>query len=122
MIVIFPEHQQCNVNLQKGHSGGSGLAVSPMIKSTKDVEWEKRIGAGNWNCLPSPSGGSFRLIGLGSQNPLFPSRGRILSPPTLREEIFFYLSTTSSFLLGIIFPFSKIIFPRSKGFKSWKIR
>ena len=52
-----------------------------------------------------PSEGSFRLIGFDSQNPLLPSWGRILSPPSLREQIFFSLSTTSSSLSGIIFLF-----------------
>ena len=52
-----------------------------------------------------PSGGSFQLIGFSSLNPLLPSRGRILSPSSLREEIFFFLSTTSSSLLGIAFHF-----------------
>ena len=66
-----------------------------------------------------PSEGSFRLIGFGSQNPLLPSRGRILSPPSLREEIFFSLSMTSSSLLGIAFPFSKIISSMGEGFESW---
>ena len=32
------------MNLQKGRSGGSGLAAFPMIKSTKNAEKEKRIG------------------------------------------------------------------------------
>ena len=43
LIIIFPEHQQRNVNLQKGHYGGDGAAVSPMIKSEKSAEREKRI-------------------------------------------------------------------------------
>ena len=68
-----------------------------------------------------PSGGSFRLIGFGSRNPLISSWDRILSPPSLREKIFFSLSTTSSSLLEIIFPFSKIISPSSEGFEGWKI-
>ena len=33
------------MNLQKRHSGGGGWAASPMIKSTKNIEMEKRIGA-----------------------------------------------------------------------------
>ena len=32
------------MNLQKGHSGGGGMAASPMIKSAKSTEKEKRIG------------------------------------------------------------------------------
>ena len=52
-----------------------------------------------------PSGGSFRFIGFGSRNPLLPSRGRIPSPPSLREEIFFSLSTTSSSFFGDCFSF-----------------
>ena len=39
--------------------------------------------------LSFPNGGSFRLIGFGSRNPFLHSWGRILSPPSLREEIFF---------------------------------
>ena len=66
-----------------------------------------------------PNGGSFLLIGFSLQNPLLPSRGRILSPSSLREEIFFSLSTTSSSLLRIAFPFSRIISPRIEGFGSW---
>ena len=45
LTVKFPEHQQRNVNLQKGCSGGGGSAASPMIKLAKIVEREKRIGA-----------------------------------------------------------------------------
>ena len=52
-----------------------------------------------------PSGGSFLLTGFGSRNPLLPSWVRILSPPSLREEIFFFLTTTCSSLLGIAFFF-----------------
>ena len=66
-----------------------------------------------------PSGRSFQLIGSDSRNPLIPSRGMILSPPSLREEIFFSLLMTSSSVLGIVFPFSRIISPRSEGFESW---
>ena len=76
LIVRFPEHQQRNVNLQKGRFDGGGPAVSLMIKSAKSTEREKRIGV---------------LIGFGSPNPFLPSWGRILSPPSLREEIFFSL-------------------------------
>ena len=114
LIVRFPKHQQCNVNLKKGRSDSGGSAASPMIKSIKSVEREKRI-------VTFPSGGSFQFIGFGSPNPLLPSRSRILSPPSLREEIFFSLSTTSSFLSGIIFPFFRIISQRSEGFGNWKI-
>ena len=35
LIVSFPEHQQCNENLQKGCSDGSESVVFLMIKSTK---------------------------------------------------------------------------------------
>ena len=66
-----------------------------------------------------PSMGSFRLIGFGSRNLLIFSRGRILSPLSLRDEIFFSLSMTSSSLLGIAFLLSRIISPRSEGFRSW---
>ena len=66
-----------------------------------------------------PSRESFLLIRFGSQNATHPSRDRILSPPSLREEIFFSLLTTSSSLLGIAFPFSRIISPRSERFGSW---
>ena len=65
-----------------------------------------------------PNGGSFRLIEFGSRNPLILSRDRILSPLSLREEIFFSLSMTNSSLLGIVFPFS-IVSLRSEGFRSW---
>ena len=44
LIVRFSEHQHRNVNLQKGHSEGAGLVASPMIKSAKSEEREKRIG------------------------------------------------------------------------------
>ena len=47
-------------------------------------------------------------------NPFLPSRDEILFSPSLREEIFISLSTTSSSLSGIIFPFSRIITTRSK--------
>ena len=50
-------------------------------------------------------GGSFRLIGFDSRNPLLSSRGMILSPPSLRKKIFFSLSMTSYFLLGLVFSF-----------------
>ena len=42
LIVKFPEHQQKNVNLQKGRSGSGGLAAFPMIKLVKSTEREKR--------------------------------------------------------------------------------
>ena len=88
-----------------------------MIKlAKKNADMEKRIGAIRIAYLPN--GGSFQLIGFGSRNLLLPSWGRILSPPSLKEEIFFSLSTTSSFLSRIIFPFSKIISPRSEGFRN----
>ena len=67
---------------------------------------------------PFPNGGSFLLIGFGSRNPLILSRDRILSPPSLRKEIFLSLSMTSYSLLGIVFPFSRIISLRSEGFGS----
>ena len=43
LIVRFPEHQQRNVNLQRGRSCDSGSITSPMIKSAKSAEREKRI-------------------------------------------------------------------------------
>ena len=52
------------------------------------------------NCLFFLYGGSFRFIGFSSPNPLLPFWGRILSPHSLREEILFSLSTTSSSLSG----------------------
>ena len=104
------------MNLQKRHSNGGRSASSPMIKSTKSAEKEKRIGVVRIAYFPNR--GSFRLMRFGLRNPLIPSRGRILSPSSLREEIFFSLATTSSSLSGIIFPFSKIISLRSKGFGS----
>ena len=45
LIARFPEYQQCNVNLQKWPSNGGGLTASLMIKSAKNGEREKRIGA-----------------------------------------------------------------------------
>ena len=108
------------MNLQKGRSNGDKPPSSPMIKSTKTAEREKKIGAVKF--LTFPNRGSFRLIGFSSRNPLLPSQGRILSPSSIREEILFSLSTTSSYLSKIIFPFSRIISLRSEGFKSWKIR
>ena len=122
LIVSFPEHQQHNASLQKESSGGSGPATSPMIKSTKKCREGEENRCMQLELLTFPSRGYFRLIGLGSRNPLLPFWGRILSPPSLRDEIFFSLSTTSSSLSGIIFSFSRIISPRSKGFRSWKIR
>ena len=44
LIVRFPKHEQRNENLQKGRSGGGGPIASPMIKSTKGAEREKKIG------------------------------------------------------------------------------
>ena len=43
LIISFPEHQQHNVNLQKGRFDGSGSVASPMIKLAKNMEREKRI-------------------------------------------------------------------------------
>ena len=45
LIVRFLEHQQSNLNMKKGRSGYSGSATSPMIKSAKNAEREKRKGA-----------------------------------------------------------------------------
>ena len=45
LIVRFLEHQQRNMNMKKGRSGGSGLVASPMIKSAKNAKREKRKGA-----------------------------------------------------------------------------
>ena len=64
LIVRLPKHQQRNVNLQKGHS-----TASPMIKSTKNAEREKRIGVVRIAFLPQ--WGIFRLIGFGSRKPSF---------------------------------------------------
>ena len=57
LIVNFHEYQQCNVRF-----GGGGLVVSPMIKSSKNAEMEKRIEAvriaylPQWGCdAPSPT-------------------------------------------------------------------
>ena len=86
-----------------------------MIK-LKIMEREKRIGELEVHTFPN--GGPFRLIGFDSRNLLLPSRDRILSPPSLREEILFSLSMTSSSLLGITFPFFRIISLRSEGFES----
>ena len=44
------------MNLQKGRSDCSGPVASPMIKSAKNAEREKCIGADSWNCLPPPMG------------------------------------------------------------------
>ena len=44
LIVRFPKHQQCNMNLQKRRSDGSGSVAFPMIKLSKNVERKKRIG------------------------------------------------------------------------------
>ena len=87
LIVSFPEHELRNANLQKGHFDGSGPTASPMIKLAKNIEREKSSGGVGSDTFPSR--GSFRLIGFGYQNPLIPSRDKILSPPSLREEIFF---------------------------------
>ena len=108
------------MNLQKESFDGDGLTASPRVKFAKSANREKRICVVRIAYLSS--GGSFRLIGFGSPNPFLPSRGKILFPPSLREEIFFFLSMTSSFLSWIIFSFSRIISPRSEGFESWKIR
>ena len=49
----FFEHQQCNVNLQKGRSNNGGSTASPMIKSgKKNEEREKRVGAVRIAYLP----------------------------------------------------------------------
>ena len=42
LIVRFLEHQQRNVNLQKGHCVSGEPAASPMIKLAKSAEKEKR--------------------------------------------------------------------------------
>ena len=52
LIIRFPEHQQHNVNLQKGCFSSSGPAASPMIKSTKGAEREKIIGVVRIAYLP----------------------------------------------------------------------
>ena len=63
-----------------------------------------------------PSGGSFLLTGFGSRNPLLPSWVRILSPPSLREEIFFFFNDDLFFLIGncFFFFFFRIISPRNE--------
>ena len=43
LIVRFLEHQQRNMNLQKGRSGDGGLTTSPMIKLAKNAKKEKKI-------------------------------------------------------------------------------
>ena len=109
------------MNLQKGRSDGGGPATSPMIKSAKKMaKREKRIGAVRIGYLPQ--WGIFPSYKVRFTKSPHSSWDRILSPPSSREKIFFSLSTTSSSLLGIIFPFSKIISLRSEGFGSWKIR
>ena len=94
------------MNLQKGRFGGDGPTTSPMIMLAKSVEREKKIRAVRISYLPQL--GIF--IGFSSRNPLLHSRGRILSPPSLREEIFFSLLTTSSSCRGIVFPFPRLSF------------
>ena len=44
LIIRFLEHQQRNVNLQKGRFDDGGPAASPMIKSAKNAKREKRVG------------------------------------------------------------------------------
>ena len=52
LIVKFLEHQQRNVNLQKGRLGGGRPAPSLMIKSETNTERKKRIGAVRIAYLP----------------------------------------------------------------------
>ena len=52
LILKFPEHQRLNVNLEKGHSSDDGLTASSMIKSAKNTERKKRIGAVRIAYLP----------------------------------------------------------------------
>ena len=52
LIVRFLEHQQRNVNLQKGSSNSGGPIASLMIKSAKNEDREKRIGVVRIAYLP----------------------------------------------------------------------
>ena len=79
LIVNFHEHQQHNVNLQKGRSGDNRPIASPMIKSAKNLERKKRISGVGIAYLPYL--GTFLTYRVRfTRNPLLPSRGRILYP------------------------------------------
>ena len=52
LIIKFPEHQQRNVNMQKGCFNGGVSTTSWMIKSAKGAEREKRIGVVRIAYLP----------------------------------------------------------------------
>ena len=52
LIIRFPEHQQRNVNLQKGRFNSDEPTAYPMIKLAKSVEKEKIIGVVRIAYLP----------------------------------------------------------------------